>query len=59
MKSEPVEIRVGTLRVILERLCGLKKMKELYANDTVKLEVLTKRRLKVSVRSTGETWEIG
>ena len=58
MKSEPVEIRVGTLRVILER-CKLEKLNELYANDMVKLEVLSKRRLRVSVRSTGETWEIG
>ena len=59
MKSEPMEIEVAILRVILDRLCGTEKIKELDANDTVKLEVLSRRRLRVSVRSTGEIIEIG
>ena len=63
MKSEPVEIRVGTLRVILDRLCGSeairKTMKELYADDMVKLEVLTRRHLRVTIHTTGEIIEIG
>ena len=63
MKREPVEIRFADLRVILERLCGStvmkEKIKELSANNIVKLEVLTKRRLRLTICATGEIIEWG
>ena len=59
MKSEPVEIQVASLRVILKRLYGSETIKEWDANDMVKLEVLSRQRLRVTNRTTGEIIEIG
>jgi hypothetical protein len=63
VKSEPIEIRFADLWVILERLCGSdtmkRKRKELSANDMVRLEVLARRRLRVTIRATGEIFEMG
>ena len=63
METKSMEIRVTDLRVILERLCGSEtlkaRIKELHANDVVKLEVSTRQRLRVSIRSTGEIMEFG
>jgi hypothetical protein len=54
-----MEIQVADLRMIIKRLYGLEKMKELYSNDMVKLEVLPRRRLRLTIRRTGEIIEIG
>jgi len=63
VKNEVLEIRVGFLRVIVDRLGGSqavkKTIKELRANDIVRLEVLTGRVLRMTIRNTGETIEIG
>jgi hypothetical protein len=63
VKNEVLEIRVGFLRVILDRLRGSqavkKTIKELRANDIVRLEVLTGRVLRITIRNTGEIIEIG
>lgn len=63
MKREPLEIRFADLKVILERLCGSsvikEKTKELSANDMVKIEVLNRRRLRLTIRATGEIIEWG
>jgi hypothetical protein len=63
VKSEPVKIQVATLRVILEKLCGSEtikeRMKELYANDMLKLKALPRGRLQITIPATGEIIEIG
>ena len=63
MKSEQVKIQVATLRVILEKLCGSEtikeRMKELYANDMLKLKALPRGRLQITIPATGEIIEIG
>ena len=56
MRSEPVKIRVGTLRVILKKLSA-GSIKELYADDMVTLEVLSKQRLRLTNHRTGEISE--
>jgi hypothetical protein len=59
MKSEPVEIQIRTLRVILKRLYNSETIKEWDTKDIARLEVLSRQRLRITNRTTGEVIEIG